>query len=63
VLSGASVVGMECSATAIAAGLDEQIAWVDEQCEVLVRRRSLERNVRPHGNGESTTSLTQVRDR
>jgi len=38
VLSGASVVGMECSATAIAAGLDEQTAWVDEQCEALVRR-------------------------
>jgi predicted ATPase len=38
VLAGASVVGMECSSTAIAAGLDQQIAWVDEQCEALVRR-------------------------
>jgi predicted ATPase/DNA-binding winged helix-turn-helix (wHTH) protein len=37
-LEGASVVGMECSSVAIAAGLDESTAWVEEQCEALVRR-------------------------
>ena len=38
VLEGASVVGMECSSVAIAAGLDAQTAWVEECCERLVRR-------------------------
>ena len=35
---GASVVGMECSSVAIGAGLDESTEWVEERCEVLVRR-------------------------
>ncbi len=38
VLEGASVVGMECSSVAIAAGLEEPVDWVDEQCEALVRQ-------------------------
>jgi DNA-binding winged helix-turn-helix (wHTH) protein len=38
VLEGASVVGMECSTVAIAAGLDEEISWVEAQCESLVRK-------------------------
>ena len=38
VLEGASVVGMECSSVAIAAGLDTNTAWVEDQCEALVRR-------------------------
>ena len=38
VLEGASVVGMECSSVAIAAGLEQPVDWVDEQCEALVRR-------------------------
>ena len=38
VLEGASVVGMECSCVAIAAGLDQPIEWVEECCERLVRR-------------------------
>ena len=38
VLEGASVVGMECSSVAIAAGLDTNTEWVEEQCEALVRR-------------------------
>jgi predicted ATPase len=38
VLEGASVVGMECSAVAIGAGLEEAVEWVDELCEALVRR-------------------------
>ena len=38
VLEGASVVGMECSSVAIAAGLEEQTGWVEERCEALVRR-------------------------
>ena len=38
VLEGASVVGMECSSVAIAAGLEEQPGWVEERCEALVRR-------------------------
>ncbi len=38
VLDGASVVGMECSSAAIAAGLDESTEWVEERCEALVRR-------------------------
>jgi DNA-binding winged helix-turn-helix (wHTH) protein/predicted ATPase len=37
-LEGASVAGMECSTVAIAAGLAEEIGWVEEQCEALVRR-------------------------
>lgn len=38
VLEGASVVGMECSTVAIAAGLNADLAWVEERCEELVRR-------------------------
>jgi len=38
VLEGASVVGMECSTVAIAAGLDARTEWVEERCEALVRR-------------------------
>ena len=38
VFEGASVVGMECSSVAIAAGLDEPTGWVEERCEALVRR-------------------------
>jgi DNA-binding winged helix-turn-helix (wHTH) protein/predicted ATPase len=38
VLEGASVVGMECSTVAIAAGLDADPAWVEARCEELVRR-------------------------
>jgi DNA-binding winged helix-turn-helix (wHTH) protein/predicted ATPase len=38
VLEAASVAGAECSSTAIAAGLDMSIEWVDQQCEQLARR-------------------------
>ncbi len=38
VLEGASVVGMECSTVAIAAGLDRPTDWVEQRCEALVRR-------------------------
>ena len=38
VLEGASVVGMECSTVAIAAGLDKPSEWVEAHCEALVRR-------------------------
>jgi DNA-binding winged helix-turn-helix (wHTH) protein/predicted ATPase len=38
VLESASVVGMECSSVAIAAGLDEQTGWVEEICEALTHR-------------------------
>jgi predicted ATPase/DNA-binding winged helix-turn-helix (wHTH) protein len=38
VLEAASVVGMECSAIAIAATLDEEILPVEEQCEELARK-------------------------
>jgi len=38
VLEGASVVGMECSSVAIAAGLARPTGWVEDQCEALVRR-------------------------
>ena len=38
ILEGASVVGMECSAVAIAAGLDEELEHVEERCEALVQR-------------------------
>ena len=38
VLEGASVVGMECSSVAIAAGLGVKTEWVEERCEALVRR-------------------------
>ena len=38
VLEGASVVGMECSAVAIGAGLGRSTEWVEERCEALVRR-------------------------
>jgi predicted ATPase/DNA-binding winged helix-turn-helix (wHTH) protein len=37
-LEGASVVGMECSSVAIAAGLDVSTEWVETHCEELVRR-------------------------
>jgi DNA-binding winged helix-turn-helix (wHTH) protein/predicted ATPase len=38
VLEGASVVGMECSSVAIAAGLEKPTEWVEQYCEALVRR-------------------------
>ena len=38
VLEGASVAGMECSAAAIAAGLDMPVEWVETHCEELARR-------------------------
>jgi DNA-binding winged helix-turn-helix (wHTH) protein/predicted ATPase len=38
VLEAASVVGMECSAVAIAAGLDRSTEWVEQHCEELARR-------------------------
>jgi DNA-binding winged helix-turn-helix (wHTH) protein len=38
VLEAASVVGMECSSVAIAAGLDAPTAWVEQHCEELARR-------------------------
>jgi DNA-binding winged helix-turn-helix (wHTH) protein/predicted ATPase len=38
VLEGASVVGMECSSVAIAAGLDLPTEWVEQHCEELARR-------------------------
>ena len=38
VLEAASVAGMECSAVAIAAGLENTVEWVEEHCEELARR-------------------------
>jgi hypothetical protein len=38
VLEGASVVGMDCSSVAIAAGLDMPTEWVEKHCEELARR-------------------------
>ena len=38
VLEGASVVGMECSSVAIAAGLEMPTEWVEKHCEELARR-------------------------
>ena len=38
VLEGASVVGMDCSAVAIAAGLDEDIVRIEEICDGLARK-------------------------
>jgi predicted ATPase/DNA-binding winged helix-turn-helix (wHTH) protein len=38
VLEGASVVGMDCSAVAISAGLDEDIVRVEEICDGLARK-------------------------
>lgn len=38
ILEGASVVGMDCSAIAIAAGLDEDIVRVEEICDGLARK-------------------------
>src|SRR5262249_7322142 len=38
VLEGASVVGMECSSVAIAAGLEMPLEWVEKHCEQLSRR-------------------------
>ena len=46
VLEGASVVGMECSSAAIAAGLEETTDWVDQQCEALVQRHQFLRPAR-----------------
>lgn len=39
VLEAASVVGMECSAVAIAAALSQEILQVEEQCDDLARRQ------------------------
>jgi predicted ATPase/DNA-binding winged helix-turn-helix (wHTH) protein len=38
ILEGASVVGMDCSAVAIAAGLDTDVVRVEEVCDCLARR-------------------------
>ena len=38
VLEGASVVGMDCSAVAISAGLDEDIVRIEEICDGLARK-------------------------
>jgi len=38
VLEGASVVGMECSSVAIAAGLAQTTEWVERHCEELAHR-------------------------
>jgi predicted ATPase len=38
VLEAASVVGMECSSVAIAAGLDMPTEWVEKHCDELARR-------------------------
>ena len=38
VLEGASVVGMDCSAVAIAAGLDADVMRIEEVCDSLARR-------------------------
>jgi len=38
ILEGASVVGMDCSAVAISAGLDEDIVHVEEICDGLARK-------------------------
>lgn len=38
VLEAASVVGLECSAVAIAAALDEDVVQIEECCEALARR-------------------------
>jgi DNA-binding winged helix-turn-helix (wHTH) protein/predicted ATPase len=38
VLEGASVVGVECSSVAIAAGLNQSTEWVEKHCEELARR-------------------------
>jgi predicted ATPase/DNA-binding winged helix-turn-helix (wHTH) protein len=40
VLEGASVVGMDCSAVAISAGLDEDVIKIEEVCDGLARRHS-----------------------
>jgi hypothetical protein len=37
VLEGASVVGMDCSAVAIAAGLDTDVIQIEEICDSLAR--------------------------
>jgi predicted ATPase/DNA-binding winged helix-turn-helix (wHTH) protein len=39
VLEGASVVGLECSAVAIAAALAEDVVQIEERCEDLARRQ------------------------
>jgi predicted ATPase/DNA-binding winged helix-turn-helix (wHTH) protein len=39
VLEAASVVGLECSAVAIAAALDEDVVQIEERCEDLARRQ------------------------
>jgi predicted ATPase/DNA-binding winged helix-turn-helix (wHTH) protein len=38
VLEGASVVGMDCSAVAISAGLGEEVVYIEEVCDGLARR-------------------------
>ncbi len=38
-LEAASVVGLECSAVAIAAALDEEVLQIEERCEALARRQ------------------------
>ncbi len=49
VLEIASVVGMEFSAAAVAAGVEAEVGGVEEQCERLVRR---ERFLRANGTAE-----------
>src|SRR5689334_2201997 len=39
ILEGASVVGMDCSAVAISAGLDEDVVRVEEICDGLARKQ------------------------
>ena len=38
ILEGASVVGMDCSAVAISAGLGEDVVYIEEVCDGLARR-------------------------
>jgi serine/threonine protein kinase/tetratricopeptide (TPR) repeat protein len=49
VLETASVVGVEFSAIAVAAGLEEEGVWVEERCEELQRRQQF---LRAAGTGE-----------
>jgi predicted ATPase len=41
VLEAASVAGAEFSALAVAAGLEQEVVWVEERCEELQRRQQL----------------------
>ena len=50
VLEAASVVGMECSSTAIAAALDSTSEWVEPICEALVNRHRFLTPARPRGS-------------